>query len=148
MQLKLAQKQFDKISAQEGAYLNETQDSIQAEVQDNIDKLAQYKNIRMKSEIINIILRLASDLPKGALLSDFRINYDTANFNNKNVIIDIQGRVLIEGTDAQMALVNKMFAVFKNDKELSQYIKNVNLVSINFEAYNDRQVTGFNIHFS
>ncbi len=147
-QLKLVQNQYNRLSAQEGAYASETQDSVQAELQQNIDKLNQYKNIRTKSDVVSVILRVASHLPKGTLLTSLSISYSQGDSNNEHMNIDIQGMVVNGAFTEQIAVVNQVFADLKNDKELLRFINDVSLVSLNRAMYNDKEATGFVVHCS
>jgi len=146
--LQTVQKQYNALVAQEGAFSSELIDGIQTESQQNIDKLAQYKDIRMKSEMTFIILRMASHLPEGVLLNNLNIRYDSNDSVNAHVSIDMRGDVSAEDADGQIGVVNKVFSAFKYDKELSRFITNVNLDSLNREQFKGRQVTGFSIHCS
>ena len=145
-QLRIIQQQYDRLSSRQGAFLNTPVAAIQAELQQNIDKLAAYKNIRTKSDVVFILLRVASHLPQGALLKELRVSYDQADPNDAHVVIDMKGEVFGEDLNGQIALASQIFSDFKKDKELSRFIKNVELVSLNRENLNGRQATGFNIH--
>jgi hypothetical protein len=147
MQLKVVQKQYSQLSALEGAFLNESLDSIHAETQQHTDKLAQYKDIRMKSDMTFIILRVASHLPEGALLHDLIIKYDQGS-PKAHVFIDMKGDVFKKDPDEQIAVINMIFSDLKRDKELSRFVTRVDLGSLNREEFNGRQVTGFTIHCS
>jgi hypothetical protein len=148
MQLKLVQNQYDQLLMKEGAFASETQDGIQAEVQQNIDKLSQYKAIRTKTDISTIVLRVASHLPVGMLLTDLRVNYNQGDTNTAHVAIDMQGMVVNEDPNEQIAVVNQMFADLKSDKVLARFFSNGNLVSMNRQVTDGKQTTGFVIHFS
>jgi len=147
-QLKVVQSQYNQIIAKEGGFANETQQSVQDELKDNIDKLNQYKSVRTNSDLSLIIVRVASHLPEGTLLSGLLISYNPGDANNGHVTIDINGLVVNKDPSEQEAVVDQMYADFKNDKELGRYINSVNLVSFTHEEYNGKQATGFNIHFS
>ncbi len=166
-QLKVAQ-QYDQVSSKQRAFLNAPVGSIQAELQQNTDKLTAYKNIRTKSDVVLILLRVASHLPQGALLKELNVSYDQSGSNlsqgaplqelsvradqsgskDGHVTVDMKGDVFGEDSNEQIAVVNQIFSDFKNDKELSLFIKKVNLVSLNREDLNGRKVMGFNIHCS
>ena len=79
---------------------------------------------------------------------NLNVSYDQGDSNDAHVTIDMKGDVFKEDPNEQIAVVNQVFSDFKNDKELSRFIKNVNLVSLNREEFNGQQVTGFNIHCS
>ena len=159
-QLRVLQQQNKQLSSKQGAHLNEITVTIQAETQQNTDTLTQYKNIRTKSDVVLILLRVASHLPKGALLKNFNITYDqpdssdpnnpntTNTTNNAHVIIDMDGDVFREDFSEQIAVVNQIILDFKNDKELSTFISKVNLVSLTRENLNGKQATGFTVHCS
>lgn len=148
LQLKTTQKQYDLLSAKQGASSMVTKESIQAETQQNTDLLAQYKNIRMKSDVNLIILRIASHLPQGALLSNFSVGYDHGNTKTVQVSIDMTGNLFKEDPNEQIAAVDRIYSDLKSDKELTRFVKSVDLVSLNRENFNGRQVTVFNIHCS
>jgi Tfp pilus assembly PilM family ATPase len=147
-QLKVVQQQYDQLSSKQGTFLNVPVGSIQDELKDNTDKLVMYKNIRTKSDVVLILLRVASHLPQGALLTELNVNYDQGDSNDAHVTIDMRGDVFREDPNEQIAVVNQIFSDFKNDEELSRFIKNVNLVSLNRENFNGRKVVQFNIHCS
>ena len=148
LQLKTTRQQYDQLSAQAGVFLNEPVESIQAELRQNTDQLTQFKNIRTKSDVVFILLRVASHLPQGFSLSDLRINYNPNDFNDGHVTIDMNGTVYKEDPDEQIVAVDRIFSDFKNDKELSRFIRSVSLGPLNREDHNGRQVMGFNIHCS
>ena len=148
VQLKAAQAQYNQLSAQEGAFLNTPISSIQAETQQNIDKLAQFKSIRSRSDLTFIILRVASHLPQGALLNNLILGYDESDANHVHVGITMNGMVIKGDPNEQIATINQVFSDFKNDKELSRFITRVNLGSLIREDTDRGQATGFNIHCS
>jgi len=148
MQLKVAQKQYDQLSLQEGAFLNQPTESIRAELQQDTGMLAQYKGIRAKSDMAFILLRIASHLPQGSMLSDLHMNYEQGDANNIHMTIDMTGNVFKDDPNEEIAVVNQIFSDFKNDKELAMFIKSVDLVSLNRQVNNGRQVTVFNIQCS
>jgi hypothetical protein len=148
VQLKVVHQKYDYLSSTEGDFLNNPVESIQAEAQQNIDKLGSYKNIRTKSEMVFILLRVSSHLPKGALLSQLDVKYSQDDFNATRVTIDMKGNVFTGDPNQQIAVVNKIFSDIKTDKELARFIKTVNLVSLNIAGVNGQQSTGFNIHCS
>ena len=117
-------------------------------MQQNTDSLTQYKNIRTKSDVANIILRVASNLPQGTLLDTFSISYDQGDATNAHVTIDMKGNVFKEDPNEEIAVVNQIFSDIKNDKELARFVKSVSLLSLNREESNGRQATAFNIHCS
>lgn len=145
VQLKVTQQQYDQLSAKQGIYGVETTDSIQAEIQQNTDKLTTYKNIRMKSDMVLILLRVASHLPQGAMLKNLNISYNKADPNDAHVTIEMDGDVFKEDSNEEIKVVNQIFSDFKNDKELARFIKDVT-VTLNLEELNGRQDTGFTIH--
>lgn len=147
MHLKLSQHQYDQLLVSEGAFSSETQDAIQAEVQQNTDKLAQYKSIRTKSALSNIIFLVASQLPKGVLLNSLNISYQTDDVKS-HVTIDMKGDVVIDDPNLQIAMVNQVYLSLKKDKDLSQFVGGVGLNSFNPETYNGKNATGFSIHCS
>lgn len=145
VQLKVVQQQYDQLTSKQEAFLNVPVDSIRDELKDNSTKLAAYKNIRMKSDMVLILLRIASHLPQGAWLKELSVSYNQSDFNDAHVTINMQGDVLGGDPNEQIAVVNQIFSDFKNDKDLPRFIKGVNLVSLNREDLDGRQVTGFNI---
>jgi Tfp pilus assembly PilM family ATPase len=145
VQLKVAQQQYAQLSSGQGAFLNVPVESIQAELKDNVDKLAAYKNIRTKSDVVLILLRVAAHLPQGVLLKESNIMYDQGGANNARMTINITGYVLKEDSHEQIAIVNQIFSDFKNDKELSRFIKSVSLVSLVSENIDGKPATKFNI---
>ncbi|MDE1920740.1 MAG: hypothetical protein KGJ09_04945 [Candidatus Omnitrophica bacterium] len=148
LHLKLIRDQYSRLTSTEGNFLNQTQDSIEAQAQQTMDKLNQYKNVRTKSDVSGIILRLAAYLPQGTLLTQLNIDNNQGDSNDAHVVIDIQGMVVSGGPDRQIETVNRMFLGFKKDKWLAKYISHVNLVSLTHQTYNNKEVTGFSIHFS
>jgi Tfp pilus assembly PilM family ATPase len=148
VQLKFVQHQYDQISAKEGAYSAVTTDSIQTEVQQSIDQLTQYKNIRTKSDITTIILKLASHLPVGTMITELNISYNQNDVSDAHVAIDMKGHVVNDDPNKQIEIVNQVYSDLENDKDLAHFISSVVLVSFNPETYNNQQVTGFNFHCS
>ena len=146
MQLTFIQNQYKQITAKEGAFISEPQDTIQGELQQYTNKLSQYQSIRIKSEISDAILLVASHLSKGALLTSFSISYDQGDTVGAHVTIDMHGDVINGDSNMQIAMVNQVYSDLKNDKTLSRFVSNVNLISFNPEQYNGQQATGFNIH--
>jgi len=147
VQLKVTQQQFDQITAKEGSFMLVTPDSIQTDIQQNTDTLNSYKNIRMKSDVVLILLKVASHLPQGAMLKDLSMNYNATDPNDTHVVIDMSGDVFKDDSSEEIKVVNQIFSDIKSDKDLSKYIKDVT-VSLNLEESQGRQVTGFKIHCS
>jgi hypothetical protein len=146
VQLKIAQQQYDRLSSRQGAFLNTPVAVLQAELQQNTDKLTAYKNIKTKSDVVLILLRVASHLPQGTLLKELHVSYNRLDPNDGHVAIDMKGEVFGEDLNGQIAVASQIFSDLKNDKELSRFIKNVDLISLNRENLNGRQATEFNIH--
>ena len=144
VQLKVAQAKYSQLSLKEGAELNTPLASIQTDLSDTNDKLTAYKNIRTKSNVVLILLRIASHIPQGAKLKIVTIDYNQTdtNDNTAHVTFDLQGNVVGDDSNAQIVVVNQVYSDIKNDIELSQFVKTVNLVSLNS---NDKS-TDFVIH--
>jgi len=147
VQLKVSQQQYQQLSAKQGNYLYATADSIQTEIQQNNDTLASYKNIRMKSDVVLVLLKVADHLPTGAKLKELDIKYNETDPNDTHMTIDMAGDVYKEDSGEEIKVVNQIFSDFKNDKDISPFIKDVS-VSLNLEESEGRQVTGFKIHCS
>jgi len=147
-QLKSTQKQYDLLSAKQGVHMGETKESLQAVIQHNTELLTQYKNIRMKSEMAFIILKLASHLPQGSMLSNLRIAYDKGDASDQHVSIDMTGNVYNPDPNEQIAAANQIYSDFKHDKDLLRFVKIVSLVSLTRQLYDGKQVTVFTIHCS
>ena len=147
-QLKVAQQQYDQLTRQEGNFKNVPVDSIQAETGGNISRLAGYKGIRRKSDVVSVILKVASHLPQGVLLANLNITYNQDSQEALSMTIDMKGEALQGDPNEQIAIVYRIFSDFKSDKELAGYVKQLNLVSINREEFNGRPSTGFVIHCS
>ncbi len=148
VQLKVAQQQYDQLSSKLGASLNLPVDSVQTELSSSMTKLAAYKKIRTKSDMVLILFRVASHLPQGALLKELDIGYEEGDADNIHVTINMIGNVFKEDPNEEIAVVNRIFSDFKHDKELSRFIKSVGLVSLSRDDVDGRQVTKFNIHCS
>ena len=147
VQLRAARQQYTQLTSKQGAFLNVPVEGIQSQVLENTDKLAAYKNIRTKSDVVFILLRVASHVPQGALLRQLDIRYDpNDSAGDPHMTVDMVGDVLKGESSDQIAVVSHIFADLKADKELAQYVKNVNLVSLNHKEANNQQSTGFNIH--
>jgi len=150
-QMKSVQKKMDQLALQGGASLNEPIEGIQSETQSNTDLLNQYKSIQLKSDVAFILLRVASHLPQGAVLSQLNVAYDqTIDPNNPNkphVTITMAGDVFKDDPNEEVKVVNQIYSDFKNDKELARFIKTVS-ISLNLEESNNQQVTGFKINCS
>jgi Tfp pilus assembly PilM family ATPase len=148
--LKIAQSQYDQLVAKQGASKDTTIEFIQGEMQQSSDLLAKYKNIRIKSDVASIVVRIASHLPQGALLSDLTISYgtDDPNSNKASVVIEMRGNVYKEDPNEEIAEVEKIYSDFKEDKELAQFVTKVNLVSLNRQMIGARQLTQFIINCS
>jgi len=147
-QLAVDRKQYDQLSSKQGVFKGTPVVGIQADLQLSTDKLTAYKNIRTRSDMVLILLRVASHLPQGALLKQLSVSYDHSNPDDAHVTIDMKGDVLGGDPNEQIAVVDQIFLDFKNDKELSRFIKSVNPGSLNREDFNGRQATGFAIHCS
>lgn len=148
VQSRISQQRYDQLSAKQGAVLDVPVSSIRDGLKDSADRLAAYKSIRTKSDVALIVLKVASHLPQGALLKALSVSYDQGDSSDAHVTINMSGDVFGDDPNEQIAVVNQIFSDFKNDKELSRFIKTVNLVSLNREDFNGKQVTGFNIHCS
>jgi len=148
IQLTNTSKNYNQLAAQEGTYLSMPVESIESQTQDNVSKLNQYKDIRVKSDVSSIILLLASHLPQGALLNNLDIRYEANDSVGASLSIDMKGDVFKEDPNEQIAVVNQIFSDLKHDKELARFVKSVNLGSLDREDYNGQHVTGFTIKCS
>jgi hypothetical protein len=99
----------------------------------------------MKSDVNSILLRVASHLPQGASLTQLSVAYDEGDSNNGHVTINMAGNVFNDDPNEEIKVVNQVFSDFKNDQELSQFVKKVT-ISLNLEETNGRQVANFNIN--
>ena len=147
MKLKDAQKQYDQLSASQGAYSSKSLEDIQVETKQNTDQLAQNKNIRTKSDVALILLKVASHLPKGVSLTEFQVDYK-GDISNMQVSIEMSGSAVKEDPNEQITIVDQVYSDLKKDKSLSPFIKSVNLVSLRQEENNGRKMTTFTIRCS
>jgi Tfp pilus assembly PilM family ATPase len=146
--LKVSQQQYDQLSLKQGASMNVSAGSVQDELKNNTDKLNAFKNIRTKSDVVLILLRVASHLPQGVLLSEFNVTYNQGDAKLAHVTINMKGDVFREDFSGQVAVVNQIFSDLKQDKELFRFIEKLSLVSLNREEFNGKQATGFTIQGS
>ena len=147
-QSKVARQQYEQLFSKQRAVLSLPINSMRDEWTNSTDKLAAYKSIRTKSDMVFILLRVASHLPQGVLLQTLNVYYNPSDSNEAHVTIEMRGNVVGEYPNGQIEVVNQVFSGFKNDKELSSFIKNVSLVSLNREDRNGKPITGFTIHCS
>jgi hypothetical protein len=143
--LLLIQAKYGQLVAKQGASLTQTQEAIQAETQTSTDQLAQFKGLRVRSEVTDVIVRVAAILPVGVKLSVLDITYPS---DSEKVSINIQGMVDSGTANQQLVMVNQIFASYKTDKSLQKYVDNVNLISISRSGYKNRDATAFVIRFS
>ena len=101
-----------------------------------------------------ILLRVASHLPLGAVLSQLNVTYDQTqppdpyNPNSPHVTISMAGDVFKDDPNEEVKVVNQIYSDIKSDKELNpRFFKNVT-ISLNLEESNNQQVTGFKINCS
>jgi hypothetical protein len=145
-QLKVVQLKYNQLSQKEGADLYIPVTSIQSDLSDANDKGTAFKNIRMKSNVVPILLRISSHIPLGSKLKSVAIDYNEVDANDKgaHVALDLEGNVVGGDSNAQLTVVNQIYTDFKNDKDLSQYVKSIDLISIN----SSEKSTDFTIHGS
>ncbi|MDE2027472.1 MAG: hypothetical protein KGK03_02900 [Candidatus Omnitrophica bacterium] len=148
LRLQLIQGQYKRLTAKEGAFLIQSQGDIEALLQKSADKLHQYKNVSIRSDLAGLILRLASHVPQGTLLTKLTIDNSLGDTKDAHMTIDIEGVVVVGGANEQIASVRNMFSDFQDDKELAKVISNVSLGSLSRQTYKGKEATGFTIHFS
>lgn len=146
-QLKASQQRYDQLSSRLGIYSNTPMDSVQSELQQDTDKLAAYKSIRVKSDVVFILLKVVGHLPDGALLRELSIKYDQGDTSDARVSISMIGDVFKQDPNEEIKVVHQIFSDFKSDKDLARFIKNVS-VSLNLEEAEGRRVVGFIIRCS
>jgi len=147
-QLKNAQKKCDELAVRQGVFLNQPVESLQAQIQENTNKLSDYKGIKIKSEVSSILLRVASLLPEGTWLKSMTVQYEGSDLKNTHVTMGLTGDVFKDNPNEQIAVVNSLVLGFRNDKTLSGLMSSVNLVSLKRENIDGRDVTLFTIHCS
>ena len=147
-ELKNAQKKYDGLAAQQGTFKYETVESLQSRIQESANTLSDYKDINIKSDVASTLLRVASLMPQGAWLQDFKIEYAGKGVKNTHLSMDINGYLFKDNLNEQMADVNVLVSAFKNDKVLAKFISNVNLISLKKDKIDDHEVTSFVIHCS
>jgi len=148
VELKNAQKKYDDLAIRQGAFLGQPVGDLQAEIQDNTNKLSNYKSIKMKSEVSTILLRVASLLPEGTWLKKMNIQYEGNDLKNTHLAMEVTGDVFKDDPNEQIAVVNGLVLDFRKDKILSSLISNVQLVSLRRENIDGRDVTLFTIRCS
>lgn len=144
-QLKATQLQYNQMSSSLAAFANTSINDIQSQTQDSTDKLAAYKNIRTKSNMVLMVLKIASHLPRGAMLTGLKIEY-LGDPGSEHISIDIDGTVSVDDPNVQIAMINQIFLDFKNDKELAALVPNVKLISLKRTDINNKPITSFTIH--
>ena len=77
-----------ELALRQGAFLNQPVESLQAEIQENTEKLSDYKSIKIKSDMASILLRVASLLPQGAWLKSLNIQYEGGDLKNTHVTME------------------------------------------------------------
>ncbi len=148
MGLKDAQRKYDDLALKQGAFINEPLESIQTQIQENKSKISAYKNIRIKSDMASIMLRVASLLPQGAWLTGLNVQYEGGSVKSTHVTIDMTGYLFKDDPNEQMSAVNSLVLGFRKDKILSKFIKKVTLGSLTRNDMDGRVVTSFSIHCS
>ena len=146
--LKNAQKKCDQLAIRQGAFLNLPVESLQTQIQESTEKLAEYKSIKIKSDMALILLRVASLLPDGTWLTSIKIQYEGTDLKNTHVIMDMEGNVFKDTPDEQIAVANGLVFSFRKDKILGGLVSSVNLVSLRRGNVDGRDVTSFVIHCS
>jgi len=147
-ELKNNQKKYDQLAARQGEFLNVSVETIQDQIQESTNKLSDYKNINIKSDVAFILLRVASLLPQGAWLKDLKMRYEGADIKNTHLTMEIEGYVFKDDPNEQIAVADGLILGLRNDKKLSGLISSVSLVSLRRDKLDGRDVTVFIIHCS
>ena len=110
------------------------------------DRLTQYKNIRLKSQMSLFLTLVPQLLPDGVWLRDFAIN--TKNPNDGSLSVTLSGYAYLEDPNQQINLVNTLIDALKTNKEFSKNFKNIRLISVSRQNLMEYSVTTFNIECS
>jgi hypothetical protein len=142
------QAEYNRVAAKQGAFINLPQESVQSDIQVNVQKLSDLKNIRTKSDVALILIKLTSLLPQGTWPTNYNVVYKQETGKEDSVVLNFSGYIVKDDPNEQIAAVNNMVVALKKDAKLSKFIKDVQLGSLQRVEINGRHFMKFAIHCS
>lgn len=143
------------LSRQQIGFEKMNKTDIEGKKKEAVDKLAAYKAVRVKSNILFLLSSLPSFLPDGSWLTNLTIAPVTESPNsayksdNKlfgaQVRLDMEGRVFLNDSYQQMHTVQKIVEKLKQDKDFATFFKDIssNAIASTIEKYS---VTQFKVN--
>ncbi len=135
----------ESLKKQLGIYQESTVEKMKEKTEKIEQKIKNYKEIRITSEVGEYLALIPSLLPDGTWIKTMDITYPSWGTNATKKTIEISGYAYLEKTKEQFRLVNKTLSVFKNNKKLSGDFSDIDLVTVKVERLNDYATTFFKI---
>ncbi len=145
---------YTELTKKLNIYESSTTDKLTQLKNEALAKLNQYNDVQTTSNITTYLKKIPTLLPKGAWLSDLKIEYyeipestDTGLIKRVTKIsIGIDGYVYLPNPDEQIRQVNTMIAQMKNDKDFTNLFTNIALSNVKKDTVNNYPVTHFRIN--
>jgi hypothetical protein len=116
------------------------------------NKLTNYKDIRIKSNIAHYLHKIPALLPQGMWLKTFHVAYydtplkeDRLTRNVSRVSLVLDGYAYLKNANEQFRLVNLLVSVLKKESDLASSFDNIDLVTVQQESLQNHAVTYFKI---
>ncbi|MCA9409463.1 MAG: pilus assembly protein PilM, partial [Candidatus Omnitrophica bacterium] len=165
--IKKPQKKVNALNAQLDTYKDASTSKLVEQKSNVSNKLTEYKNIRVASEITEMLNIIPGVLPKGIWLNDLKVHYFDSLTNlrshqsvnkrqkrsakteeqqiNSNPQLQISGYAYLEDIKGQFQLVNKLLNNLKKDNKLSENFENFTLDTVKSQRLGEHSVTFFEI---
>jgi hypothetical protein len=116
------------------------------------NKLTNYKDIRIKSNIAYYLHKIPALLPRGTWLKTFNISYyDTPLKEDEltrivsRVSLTLDGYAYLKSANEQFRLVNLLVSILKKEENFSDSFDNIDLVTVQQDSLQNHSVTYFKI---
>ncbi len=145
-------KRFAQLKGNQGIFESSTAVKIDELKTGIAGKLAQYKDVRAKSDVGFYLQRVPDLLPPGAWLSSLNIEYYDAVVNSdagpkktSHLSLTLDGYIYLPNTTEQFRQVNNFVTTLKKTEDFTKSFRDIDLAAVKQDTIGNHQVTYFKI---
>ena len=142
--LKVSIEEIDQYKTDLGDYIDQEAETIELKNAKMAKKQKNYEKIRINSDIKDFLALIPELMPEGAWLDNFQISYKESGSEDK-AVITLSGYVYHENVNEQFRMIPKFQRNLKNNNEMSEFFKNIDILTTDSKKLNNFDVTYFQI---
>ena len=143
--------EFANLNQTLGTYKNSVKSKLEEQNTQLLNKLTQFKKLRLRSEVSLVLSLVPRLMPDGTWLKDLRISYEEPQTTRKTTDVSalsviVTGYAYTENPKEQIRLVNNLVRNMRDHPEFSKFFGNIDLDTVKTQTLNEVLVTFFKIN--